>query len=611
MSDSDRDDAFVVAVPMSKVKIAAAPAAGSSKTPPTPASAKKRKSATPTSGKNGGSKKKKQEEDADGEEGEPTVRFCQPDSDDEDEELTTRRKWAIVEKKVDGKRFSPAPPTQPDHRYIGRKIQIREDKPIPTWWKIAKVLQTERRMSNKPEDVTDSPLRQLYFKLGAEEEMDEGSQQSQPLSQLTPLTPEIIPPKNLILTTEIRARAEEEIRKAGKEGLEIVGTTLRVVCMPPNTAKKRPWELFAVRDVTSYHYICTAKSNCLRYHGTTVNQNPKCSVHKGRKVGFVLPEFTDAANKKNEVVMHAIASFTFEDADEQEKEDNATKALGVPVLGMNQTYGWPLYKQEREQLGKPTPQLLEIKERRRYFINDEDLMLAENELMKVYAARQTTTLFTMLLWPDTTIKIICLNLMINLPNGAYREFVEEMDLHGLELKIHDKIIPDTAKKLQGSEIPFLLKANKIETIGSLLKRGKELKKGKVAALYFVASPFVIYAGQALKLNVHTEKQHLSDPVIDYKNNKGDHPNPLLVPIGIVLAEDRYKWEFILQMSALIHSLLRLPNRINPEIFVGQSHPICINRQANSTYLDKNSWEIIHNYLMKHFLVDVFLGPKGH
>lgn len=86
--------------------------------------------------------------------------------------------------------------------------------------------------------------------------------------------------------------------------------------------------------------------------------------------------------------MHAIASFTFEDADEQEKEDNATKALGVPVLGMNQTYGWPLYKQEREQLGKPTPQLLEIKERRRYFINDEDLMLAENELMKVYAARQ-------------------------------------------------------------------------------------------------------------------------------------------------------------------------------------------------------------------------------
>lgn len=94
--------------------------------------------------------------------------------------------------------------------------------------------------------------------------MDEGSQQSQPLSQLTPLTPEIIPPKNLILTTEIRARAEEEIRKAGKEGLEIVGTTLRVVCMPPNTAKKRPWELFAVRDVTSYHYICTAKSSMIR-----------------------------------------------------------------------------------------------------------------------------------------------------------------------------------------------------------------------------------------------------------------------------------------------------------------------------------------------------------
>ncbi|XP_021958398.1 uncharacterized protein LOC110854280 [Folsomia candida] len=265
---------------------------------------------------------------------------------------------------------------------------------------------------------------------------------------------------------------------------------------------------------------------------------------------------------------------------------------------------WKLYSKERLAAKKPPPELVELEGRRRYF-DDED------ELMKVYSARKTTTLLQLLLWPDTTIKIICLNVGINLPNGAYKELVEEMDLHGLELRIHDKLSKSAAITLEeGQEIPFLLRAENGESIGALLSRGKNEKKEKVAAIYFVSTPYIIYAGQALNSNVHGHK-NLKDPVVDYQNNKPpSHPNPKIVPIGIVRAEERYKWEFHLQMCALIASLLRLRNCINPSDFSAQSHPLCINRQVNSSFVDQKSWGIIHGYLMKKFLVDVYLGPKA-
>lgn len=234
----------------------------------------------------------------------------------------------------------------------------------------------------------------------------------------------------------------------------------------------------------------------------------------------------------------------------------------------------------------------------------------------------------MLLWPDASIKIICLNSMINFPNGAYKELEDEMNVWGLELRIHDKIIPSIAKEMQFGqdfEIPFLLMPELGETLGSLLKRGNDMislqdkdkageKKEKVAALlllslYFVSSPFVLYGGQSLRHAVHSSTTNLSDPVMDYKSNKGDHPDPTLVPIGIVSLEDRYKWEFILHVCALIASLLELPNCINPDQYDAQSHPLCINRQTNSTYLDKKSWGIIHSTLMKYFCVDVYLGRR--
>lgn len=226
----------------------------------------------------------------------------------------------------------------------------------------------------------------------------------------------------------------------------------------------------------------------------------------------------------------------------------------------------------------------------------------------------------MLLWPDTTIKIICLNTTINFPNGAYRELRDEMDENGLVLKIHDKVKEATGmeKNMEpGLEIPFLIKANPGESLGSLLARGKKMEEIKLAALYFVSNPYIIYAGQAISAYVHSNLNNGQEPVTYYKKNKGDHPDYKIVPVGLVHEDHRYKWEFILHMCALIPSLLKLKNCLNPEDYVdketkkvAQSHPYCINRSTNSSFVDKKSWGIIHGYLLKKFSVDVYLGSKG-
>lgn len=186
-----------------------------------------------------------------------------------------------------------------------------------------------------------------------------------------------------------------------------------------------------------------------------------------------------------------------------------------------------------------------------------------------------------------------------------------MDQYGLELRIHDKLSSSAATAInlnEDEQIPFLLRAEMGEGLGTLLSRGKELKE-KVAALYFVSNPYILYAGQAISRTVHGIS-NLNDPVINYKNSKpSSHPDYKMVPIGLVRQEERYKWEFHLHMCVLMASLLRLPNCINPNDYTALTHPLCINRQSNSTYVNEKSWGIIHGFLMKKFLVDVYLGPK--
>ncbi|XP_021967433.1 uncharacterized protein LOC110862531 [Folsomia candida] len=464
-------------------------------------------------------------------------------------------------------------------------------------------------MSDKSDDEGDSKLRHFYCQLAREGDDEVMGSQESTTSELTPLTPEVVTGNYPPLTAAERGIAEAKIIQAGEEGLRIPGLKSKVVYSPPN--QNRTYGLFSLVSLAGSggRFICAVISNCVRIKSTTMEPIPKCELHKGEQVGFVLCQFTDDANKKNDVILHAIASFTYIYGDEKGKNNNATRA--IMSQNLNKTHsGWTIYSEERKSAKKPTPVLKELETRRRYYDEDD-----EYGLMKVYAARQTTTLFKMLLWPDTTIKIICLNTMINFPNGAYKELVEEMDICGLELKIHDKLSSSAAAALNlepAQEIPFLLRAEQGESIEELLTRGRQEKKGeKVAALYFVSNTYVIYAGQALSGKVHM-KQSPSDPVIDYKNNKPpSHPDYKNVPIGLVREGERYRWEFHLHMCALIASLLQLKNSITSKDFkpLGVGHPICINRQANSNYVDKNSWGIINGYLMKKFSVAVYLGPK--
>lgn len=108
---------------------------------------------------------------------------------------------------------------------------------------------------------------------------------------------------------------------------------------------------------------------------------PKCDIHKGGQIGFVLSEFTDDANYKQDVVYHVIASFKFHAGDEEGKTKNALDAMKIQISNQVQQSVWNLYVKQRLDENKPAPKLVEIEGRRRYF-DDED------EMMKVHAARQ-------------------------------------------------------------------------------------------------------------------------------------------------------------------------------------------------------------------------------
>ncbi|OXA59305.1 hypothetical protein Fcan01_04139 [Folsomia candida] len=528
MSDhsSDDDDDFVNPPSFSKEK-----------TPETPSTSSKRKLTTPTSSKAKAPKKKKVDDDDDDVKEElQSFKYLKLDSvdDDDEEELVSKNEWRMVEGAT---RYLRGQPTSPPERgYVNRKIDLREDKKDIAWWQI---------------NEGDHKLREFFCTLAREGDEEMGSQQST-TSNLTPLTPPIITGKYPPLTAAERLIAETKIRQAGPNGLEIPGTTSRVAFSPPN--QNRQYGLFVYIYTNTKRFICCGIPNCVRTKFTIMDPTPKCYLHKGEQIGFVLAQFTDGANKKNDVVIHTIASFTYIYGDDEGRSQNATREIRIENI-LKSDFPWKSYSKERETAKKPAAKLVELEDRRLYF-DDED------ELMKVYAARQTVTLFQLLLWPDTTIKIICLNLDINLPNGAYKELVEEMNLCGLELKIHDKLTPSAATAInleETEQIPYLLHAEKDESIGALLARGKKEKKEKVAALYFVSNPYIIYAGQALNSGVHKKNLH-QDPVFLYKTNKPTtHPDYKIVPEGLVREEERYKWECHLHICALIASLLKLKN----------------------------------------------------
>lgn len=61
-------------------------------------------------------------------------------------------------------------------------------------------------------------------------------------------------------------------------------------------------------------------------------------------------------------------------------------------------------------------------------------------------------------------------MLINLQKGAYKELLNEMNIQGIELRIHNTLKPTKDLNLDpGLEIRFIIKADPKETIGKILK----------------------------------------------------------------------------------------------------------------------------------------------
>lgn len=205
------------------------------------------------------------------------------DGDDEDE-LTFKMDWAMVESKIDGNRYFKAPPTNPEHRYVNKTIDTRDDKgvPVPVWWKMTQVLLTRKRMSDAPEgniiymthnkytyygriffvsDKRDSKLRDFYYQLATEGDDEETASQESATSELT-LTPEVIEKKTSFLTETERKAAENKIMDAGPEGLQVEGLDCRVVYSLPTVS--RTYGLFKLMfsgETGGGKFICAADSS--------------------------------------------------------------------------------------------------------------------------------------------------------------------------------------------------------------------------------------------------------------------------------------------------------------------------------------------------------------
>ncbi|XP_035706802.1 uncharacterized protein LOC118435230 [Folsomia candida] len=430
-------------------------------------------------------------------------------------------------------------------------------------------------------------------------------------------TPETIKIKNSEWTDDMRKRVVGYLEKVGMDGLPVPETNY-------NVAYKSG--LLMIISKTTTIPVCY-QLGCFSTHGARVTKFPKCLKHKGEKTGFVVGEFTDGENNRHNVIFHVITSFTFDEDDEEEvKESNATTSLKkvIAYSGAKSTSenGWQTYCQERILKGKPKPEAVEIEgtrtnRRRRYF--DE-----EDDAMKIYCSRQTVTLLKMLLWPNTTTKIICINEMINFPNGAYKEFKEEMDLWKMELRVYDTLKMEDANKMI-SPVPYLKVAKSGDTIGSMLKSEKKKKGGdeeddkmkteeKVAVLYWVSNPYILYAGQAISVSVHSNPS-TSDPLICYKQQMGGDPTYKIIPIGTVKDDDKHKWEAHHQIAAFFASVLKMQNCINPDDYTllpqnSTTYPYGINKQTSSKHFDKKSLGIINELMKKYFCIDVYLGAKA-
>ena len=216
----------------------------------------------------------------------------------------------------------------------------------------------------------------------------------------------------------------------------------------------------------------------------------------------------------------------------------------------------------------------------------------------------------MLLWPNTSKKIYAINNLAYFPNGAYEELINEMNHWGLTLKIYDTVTKQAAKDLPWP-IPLIDIAEPGDTLTSMIEKVKGRKKSQNHVLYWVSSPYIIYAGEAKDRNVHIGGNY-NDIVQAYNNLRGDHPPYEIIPIGSIEETESRKFEAHLHVAAQFASFLKLHNCINPGSYSSSaSHPLCINMQTNVNHFDENSLKVINEIMKKQFRVEIFLGKQDN
>jgi len=93
-------------------------------------------------------------------------------------------------------------------------------------------------------------------------------------------------------------------------------------------------------------------TDCFNYDGTLLSESePKCLFHKGECIGFVVAEYSDPDNTDEMVILHILASFSYES--EEKKEERAKSALKAKLKSGGTTATvWGKYNGIRSALKK-------------------------------------------------------------------------------------------------------------------------------------------------------------------------------------------------------------------------------------------------------------------
>ncbi|OXA43948.1 uncharacterized protein LOC110857955 [Folsomia candida] len=471
-------------------------------------------------------------------------------------------------------------------KYKDRTIVVRKER--KDWSSVGKVVNMGKRESHT--DISDGgvvKIRKTFYSLGRPEE--QGEEFDSP--DLDKCTPEGYSEK--VVEPLSKDEKEEAIRqiKAAKDGIKVQGTNYHLVWRKIAGYERLVLDVKA-NDNAGGRVICMS-DDCFRYLGTS-GAVPFCHAHRSTWE-YVVSEYED----KGSIIptfFHAITPFTYEN--EEKKAERATTALNIANgRGGGGKTPWDLYIKEFTNINLPPPTSTEIPGQRRYFAT-------EKQANKVYAARQFVILLRKLVPATSTFRY--LNRNIALPNGAEKEVLEEMKNWGMQLGISKYLGREYRASLP---YPF-----------GKEREGQEVASSMVVAkqrgvLYVVSNPHINYFGKTLTgTGLHLATSSL-DTVTQYSLMEGHLPWEL-IPLSSCHVDDLEANEAHLHLANSFADLLRLhqqfvsdPGYTSPDGSTPyDAFPICLNKFTNAKFFDETSLSKINLFMLKHYGVEIYVGP---